>query len=524
MGGPGISTGSSKAYPGKLTAKVLLTCLVGATGGLIFGYDIGISGGVTSMPSFLQKFFPDVYKREELNIGSTNQYCKFNDRVLTLFTSSLYLAALLASTVASKVTRTCGRRLSMLAGGVLFLAGAVVNGFAYNRIMLIVGRVLLGFGIGFANQSAPLYLSEMAPYKYRGALNICFQLSITIGILAAYGLNYFTASNENGWRISLGAAAVPALIFIVGSLCLPDTPNSLIERDRVEEAKTRLRAIRGIHDVDEEFNDLMAASIQSKKIKHPWLNLCRRKYRPQLVFVTLIPFFQQFTGMNVFMFYSPVLFKTIGFGNNASLFSSVITGVVNSLATFVSICFADSFGRRALFIEGGIQMLTCQTFITAFIGWKYRWDGNPGVLPHWYAWSVVIAICIYIAAFAWSWGPLGWLVPSEILPLEVRSAGQSINVCVNMACTFIIAQIFTWMLCHFRFLMFVFFAFFVLVMTIFIKKYLPETKGIPIEEMADIWKAHPVWSKYVTDDGEDTKQGSKVEMAAESITVVKDLP
>lgn len=206
----------------------------------------------------------------------------------------------------------------------------------------------------------------MAPYKYRGALNICFQLSITIGILVAYALNYFTASHENGWRISLGAAAVPALIFIIGSVFLPDTPNSLIERGKQEEAKRMLRNIRGINNVDEEFNDLVAASIESKKIKNAWGNLFKRKYRPQLTFVTLIPFFQQFTGMNVFMFYSPVLFKTIGFGNNASLISSVITGGVNTVATFVSIVSADFFGRKVLFIEGGVQMLICQVIYRLF--------------------------------------------------------------------------------------------------------------------------------------------------------------
>lgn len=109
-------------------------------------------GGVTSMPTFLEKFFPKVYRKEELNVGSTNQYCKFNDPILTLFTSSLYLAALVASIFASKVTRACGRRLSMLLGGGLFLVGALINGFARDINMLIGGRILLGLGIGFANQ------------------------------------------------------------------------------------------------------------------------------------------------------------------------------------------------------------------------------------------------------------------------------------------------------------------------------------------------------------------------------------
>ncbi|KAL0312661.1 UNVERIFIED_CONTAM: Sugar transport protein 1 [Sesamum radiatum] len=285
-------------------------------GGLIFGYDIGISGGVTSMPSFLMKFFPSVYRKEELNVGGTNQYCKFDDARLTLFTSSLYLAALVASVFASTITRTLGRKCSMLLGGILFLAGAIVNGFAQNVNMLIIGRVLLGCGIGFSNQSVPVYLSEMAPYRYRGMLNMFFQLTITIGILAANVINYFTAQIKNGegWRISLGCAAVPALLFIAGSLYLPDTPNSLIERGKQEEALKRLRNIRGIQDVEEEFNDLVAASIASKKIKHPWANLMKRKYRPQLTMVILIPFFQQLTGMNVFMFYAPFCSKPLGSG------------------------------------------------------------------------------------------------------------------------------------------------------------------------------------------------------------------
>lgn len=222
-------------------------------------------------------------------------------------------------------------------------------------------------------QSVPLYLSEMAPYKYRGALNIVFQLSITIGILAANLLNYFFAKIDGGWgwRLSLGGAVVPALIFIVGSLTLPDTPNSLIERagrqvslqlrdDLLEEAKDRLKDIRGVPNVDEEFNDLVAASDESRKIEHPWLNLLMRKYRPQLTFAVLIPLFQQLTGMNVITFYAPVLFKTIGFGANASLMSALITGGVNCGATFVAIVVVDRFGRRALFTQGGAQMIICQ--------------------------------------------------------------------------------------------------------------------------------------------------------------------
>lgn len=496
----GFDKGTGKAYPGNLTPYVTVTCVVAAMGGLIFGYDIGISGGVTSMAPFLQKFFPSVYRKEALD-KSTNQYCKFDSETLTLFTSSLYLAALLSSLVAATVTRKFGRKLSMLFGGLLFCAGAIINGAAKAVWMLIVGRILLGFGIGFANQSVPLYLSEMAPYKYRGALNIGFQLSITIGILVANILNYFFAKIKGGWgwRLSLGGAVVPALIITVGSLVLPDTPNSMIERGQHEGAKTKLRRIRGVDDVEEEFNDLVVASEASKLVEHPWRNLFQRKYRPHLTMAILIPFFQQLTGINVIMFYAPVLFKTIGFADDASLMSAVITGGVNVLATIVSIYGVDKWGRRFLFLEGGTQMLICQVIVATCIGVKFGVDGEPGALPKWYAIVVVLFICVYVSGFAWSWGPLGWLVPSEIFPLEIRSAAQSVNVSVNMFFTFIIAQIFLNMLCHMKFGLFLFFAFFVVVMSFFIYFFLPETKGIPIEEMAEVWKSHWFWSRYVND-------------------------
>ncbi|PKA47917.1 Sugar carrier protein C [Apostasia shenzhenica] len=502
--------GEGKQYPGKMTMFVFLTCFVAATGGLIFGYDIGISGGVTSMDAFLIKFFPSVYHKEQED-HSTNQYCKFDSQLLTAFTSSLYLAALIASFFASTVTRVFGRKWSMFGGGVTFLVGAALNGAAGNVAMLIIGRILLGIGVGFANQSVPLYLSEMAPAKLRGMLNIGFQLMITIGILAANLINYGAAKIKggSGWRVSLALAAVPAGIITLGSLFLPDTPNSLIERGHDDKARAMLRKIRGTDDIHDEYADLKAASDESKLVKHPWRNIAQRRYRPQLTMAILIPFFQQITGINVIMFYAPVLFKTIGFGSDASLMSSVITGLVNVFATLVSIFTADRVGRRALFLEGGVQMLVCQIIVGTLIAVKF---GTSGVahLSRTYAGTIVAFICIYVAGFAWSWGPMGWLVPSEIFPLEIRSAGQSINVSVNMLFTFIIAQVFLILLCHMKFGLFYFFGGWVVIMTIFIAFFLPETKNVPIEEMVLVWKAHWFWGRFISDD--HVHIGSTLEM------------
>lgn len=208
-------------------------------------------------------------------------------------------------------------------------------------------------------------MSEVAPYKYRGALNMMFQLAITIGIFVANLLNYFFAKMKNGegWRYSLGLAAVPAIMIIIGAIFLPDSPNSLIERGQDAKAKEELIKIRGTPDVDDEFEDLVAASEASKGVKHPWRSLLERKYRPQLTMAIAIPFFQQLTGMNVITFYAPVLFKTIGFGATASLMSALITGGCNAVATLVSIGTVDKFGRRTLFLEGGAQMFICQVVL-----------------------------------------------------------------------------------------------------------------------------------------------------------------
>ncbi|GAV72268.1 Sugar_tr domain-containing protein [Cephalotus follicularis] len=500
-GGGFVAQDGGKIHEGRVTAFVVVTALVAAMGGLIFGYDLGISGGVTSMEEFLRKFFPSVYKRMKDDTGRENQYCKFDSQLLTLFTSSLYVAALVASFFASAVTRIFGRKVSMCVGGIVFFVGSILNGIAEDITMLIIGRLLLGVGVGFANQSVPVYLSEIAPSKIRGALNMCFQMAITIGILAANIVNYGTNKIKDGygWRVSLALAAVPAALMIVGSLFLPDTPNSLIERGHPDDARAILRKIRGTEDIEEEFQDLIDASEASKNVEHPWMNILEPRYRPQLVISCLIPFFQQFTGINVIMFYAPVLFKTLGFGDDASLLSAVITGVVNMLATLVSIFTVDKFGRRILFLEGGIQMIASQVAIGIILGMTFGVKGE-GQLSKSVADLVLILICTYVAAFAWSWGPLGWLVPSEISPLEIRSAGQAINVSVNMFFTFFIGQFFISMLCHMKFGLFFFFAAFVVAMTIFIYFFLPETRNVPIEEMNRVWKTHWFWGNYIPDD------------------------
>ncbi|KAL0317624.1 UNVERIFIED_CONTAM: Hexose carrier protein HEX6 [Sesamum angustifolium] len=222
-----------KQYNGRITRFVLLSCMIAASGGLIFGYDVGVSGGVSSMDPFLMKFFSGVYKKMKENKDVSN-YCKFDSQLLTCFTSSLYVAGLISSFFASIVTRNYGRKPSIIIGGLAYMVGAAIGGAAYNIYVLILGRVLLGVGLGFTNQSVPLYLSEMAPSKYRGAFNVAFQICIGIGQNSATLINYGTVRIKGGWgwRISIAMAGVPAAFLALGALFLPETPNSLIQHTR----------------------------------------------------------------------------------------------------------------------------------------------------------------------------------------------------------------------------------------------------------------------------------------------------
>ncbi|KAL5810806.1 hypothetical protein ACOSQ3_027546 [Xanthoceras sorbifolium] len=497
-----MSGGGQSQYSGKMTVFVVLSCMVAAMGGVIFGYDIGISGGVTSMKPFLEKFFPEVYTKMKEDTKISN-YCKFDSQLLTSFTSSLYVAGLVASFFASSVTRAFGRKPSILAGGVAFLAGAAIGGAALNVYMLIFGRVLLGVGVGFANQSVPLYLSEMAPAKHRGAINNGFQFCVGIGALSANLINYGTEKIEGGWgwRISLGMAAVPASMLALGALFLPETPNSLIQRKNdPQKAKLLLQKVRGTDNVQPELDDLIKASAISKTIKHPFKKIIQRKYRPQLVMAIAIPFFQQVTGINVIAFYAPILFITLGLGESAALMSAVLTGFVGTFSTFVSMLVVDKLGRKTLFLIGGIQMVLSQILVGGIMAAKL---GDHGEISKGYAYIVLVLICVYVAGFGWSWGPLGWLVPSEIFSMEIRSAGQSITVAVSFLFTFIIAQTFLAMLCHLKAGIFFFFGGWVVVMTSFVYFLLPETKNVPIEQMERVWRQHWFWKRIVGEVGDE---------------------
>ncbi|KAH7573753.1 hypothetical protein JRO89_XS03G0202300 [Xanthoceras sorbifolium] len=481
-------------FKSKITVFVVVCWILAAFGGLMFGYDIGISGGVTAMDDFLIKFFPAVHERKVH--AKEDNYCKFDNQFLQLFTSSLYLAALVSSFAASKVCDKFGRKPTILVASSFFLVGAALSAASQYIWMLIVARILLGIGVGFGNEAVPLFLSEIAPVQHRGAVNILFQLFVTIGIFFANLVNYGTSKmHPHGWRVSLGLAGLPAVFLFIGSLIITETPASLIEHGKDSKGHKILKKIRGVEDVDAEFEQIKLASDVARQVKHPFKKLMKRSSMPPLIIGVLLQVFQQFTGINAIMFYAPVLFQTVGFKNDASLLSSVITGVVNVASTLVSIYAVDKVGRRILLLQACFQMFICQTAIGAILLAHLKATNS---LTKTEAIIVVLLVCLFVMSFAWSWGPLGWLIPSETFPMETRTAGFAFAVSSNMLFTFLIAQAFLSMLCHMRAYIFFFFAAWIFVMALFAFFLLPETKNVPIDVMVErVWKQHPIWKQFM---------------------------
>ncbi|CAL5089362.1 unnamed protein product [Urochloa decumbens] len=485
MAGEGFVAAEAGArdYGSRVTFSVVVTCLMAASCGLIFGCDSGVSGGVTQMQSFLSDFFPDVLSG--MKNTKRGVYCKYDNQGLTAFTSSLFIASALSSIVASYVTRRVGRQAIMLFGGAMFFAGAAINGGAVNIAMLVIGHILLGFGIGFTFQSAPVYLSEVAPAKWRGAFASAFGVFVILGAIFATVTNYFTNDIPGwGWRVSLGLAGAPGTLLVVGAFFVSDTPSSLVLRGRPDQARAALLRIRGADaDVEAELKDIVRAVEEANRNDEgAFRRLFSRQYRQYLLVGVAIPVLYELTGINVINIFMPVVFRTVGFSSKKAILGSVINFLVNLVATLLSGSIMDHTGRRILLIVGGLCVTICQVAISCIMAVHLGTEGMA-TMPRSYAMAVLVLMMVSTFCMGVSWGPLRWVVQSEIYPVEVRSAGQAMGVSIWLCLTFMELQVVIRMLCAMRYGVFLFHAGWFLVGTICVAAFLPETKGVPLERI-----------------------------------------
>lgn len=343
------------------------------------------------MESFLKAFFPDIL--EKMNNATQDEYCIFDSQLLTTFVSSLYLAGMFACLVAGHITRKIGRRNSMLIGASLFFVGSVLNCTAVNVAMLVIGRVLLGFAVGFTNQSAPVYLAEIAPTRCRGAFTSIFHLFLNVGMFAADLVNYRANTIAVwGWRLSLGVGIVPATVILVGAAFIPDSPNSLVLRGKPDAARASLQRIRGGRSagVDVELKDIMQAAEEDRRHESgAFRRIVRREYRPHLVMAIAIPVFFELTGMIVVTLFTPLLFYTIGFTSQKAILGSIITDVVSLASIAAAAAAVDRVGRRSLFMVGGAVLLACLVAMAWIFGAELGTDDGEKAMPtpwRWWRW------------------------------------------------------------------------------------------------------------------------------------------
>ncbi|KAF8714926.1 hypothetical protein HU200_027464 [Digitaria exilis] len=300
-----------------------------------------------------------------------------------------------------------------------------------------------------------------------------------------------------GWRVSLGLAVVPSVFIVVGAFFISDTPSSLVLRGYPDRARATLQHIRGPDaDVDAEFKDIVLAVDEAHpNEKGAFQRLFSKQYRQYLVIGLAIPVFYELTGMVAIAIFSPLLFRTVGFSSQNAILGSVLNSAINLVATLLSSFLMDCTGRKFLFIIGGFGMMICEVAISWIMA-DHLGKQEGVIMPQNYATGVLVLILMCTFCFGLSWAPLRYVVPSEIYPVEVRSAGQAMSISIALCISFLELQVFIALLCAMKYIVFLLYAFFLLAMTIFVVMFLPETKGVPLEAMRSVWVQHWFWRRF----------------------------
>ncbi|ODV81300.1 glucose transporter/sensor [Suhomyces tanzawaensis NRRL Y-17324] len=406
-----INFGEKKA--GSTTMGILVG-LFAAFGGLLFGYDTGTISGVMAMKYVKQQFPKDGQE--------------FSSSESSLIVSILSVGTFFGALGAPLVSDRIGRRWTLIIATLfVFNLGVVLQTAATAIPLLCAGRAIAGFGVGLISAVIPLYQAETVPKWIRGAVISCYQWTITIGLFLASLVNQGTHNrNDSGsYRIPIAIQFLWALILGVGMIVLPETPRFFVSRSNEEAAKDSLRRLRKLPidhpDLVEEYEDIKAAyEYEIQFGKASWVQVFSTKNRQlkRIAMGTLMQAFQQLTGVNFIFYFGTTFFQRSGIKN--SFLTSLATNIVNVGCTVPGIALVEIIGRRKLLLSGSVVMCISQ-FIVAIVGVA---AGSSSAANK----CLVAFVCIFIAAFAATWGPLAWAVCAEAYPLRVRQ--KSISLCV----------------------------------------------------------------------------------------------
>jgi SP family xylose:H+ symportor-like MFS transporter len=469
----------------RINSNIILLTLIATLGGLLFGYDTAvISGAVGS----LRAYFIDP---RNLAPDSANS-------LWGIVSSSALIGCIIGGLAGGWVSTRIGRKRGLILSAVLFLIsalGAAAPEFPFAPIGhggpayvwgFVIYRILGGVGVGLASMLSPMYIAEIAPAKVRGYLVAWNQFAIIFGMLVIYFVNYGIARAGNsdtwlntiGWRYMFLSGAIPALGFLLLLFMVPETPRYLMLKNDEAGARAVLARLGSPEDNEKEIADIRASLSEhhSGKIF---------SFGVLLIFIgIMLSVFQQFVGINVVLYYAPEIFKNVGFSTNASLFQTMIVGAVNLIFTVVAIITVDRLGRKPLQILGALVMAVAMIALGCTFAMQVQ-----GVLA-------LLCMLFYIAGFAVSWGPVTWVLLSEIFPNQIRGKAMAVAVAAQWIANFAVSWTFPILDnnsalvrgFHHGFAYWIYGVMSILA-AVFVWKLVPETKGRSLEQMEALWLA-----------------------------------
>lgn len=432
-----------------MNSKVLRISLIAALAGFLFGFDTVVISGADQKLQLLWQS---------------------SDGFHGIVVMGMALWGTVVGAIFGGIpTNKIGRKKTLIWIGILYSVSAIGSAFANDPISFAAFRFIGGLGVGASTIAAPAYISEIAPAKDRGRLVGFYQFMLVFGILIAFLSNYLLSGlGDNDWRWMVGVEAIPAILYTLFVLSVPKSPRWLLTKGRTEEAAKVLQTVNPSLTVETLMQNMSGEDVSSGTTETIFI----KKYRFPLILAFLIAFFNQFSGINAFLYYAPRIFEEAGLGASTALLSSIGIGVTNLLFTILGIFLIDRLGRRQLMYFGSVGYIISLSLVAAafFLGWTGM--------------AVPIFLFLFIASHAIGQGAVIWVFISEIFPNHLRSAGQSFGSSTHWVLAAIIPSTVPFLFTQIGpGPVFAFFAFMMVLQLLFVRYMMPETKGVSLEEL-----------------------------------------
>lgn len=429
--------------------------LIAGLGGILYGFDMGIIAAVL------------VFVRESFALST---------RMEEIVVSVVLVGAMSGAVAGGSIADRIGRRSTLVWGGIIFLFGSLLAFWSPDLTILIVARGLLGIAIGFTSVTAPVYVSELAPPQSRGLLIGLYQFALTIGIVLADLVGYWLAGQQ-AWRTMFGLGAVPAALFLALIFTLPESPRWLFAQNRLAEMQSVLDSYTdaaGAKLLIEEIRAALAIPVEQR-----WSELWKPAVRTSLFIAVGFTVLQQVTGINTIIYYGPRIFALAGITSNRSaIFATLLVAVTNMLATIIALVLVDRVGRKPLLYAGVSGMTACLVMLAYSFHAPTAFGAAPGSVA-------TVCLMVYITCFAFSMGPIAWILVSEVFPLRVRGRGVAAASLGSGASNFLVSMTFLSLInTAGSSVTFLIYAAFCVITLLFVRFIVPETAGRSLETIS----------------------------------------